>query len=207
MIDFKIHNIDTAPADAAPVLERAHASFGMVPNLIGVLAEAPSAARAYLDLHEAFAASSFTPAEQQLVLLTTSFQNECSYCMAAESAVAAMLGTDSAVIESLREGRALLDDRLEALSRFTREVVTQRGWVSEEEIDRFLAAGFTRSNILEVILGVTKKTLSNYTNHIADTPLDSAFDGQAWSRPEVTTSSQVVSASPADSASMRRAQR
>ena len=185
MVDFKVHNLDSPSADATQVLERAQATFGMVPNLIGILAEAPSAANAYLDLHEAFAASSLTPVEQQVVLLTTSFENGCSYCMAAESAVAAMMETDPAVIEALREGRPLPDDRLDALGRFTREVVAQRGWVSEQEVDRFLAAGFTRSKILEVVLGVTKKTLSNYANHIADTPLDPAFDGQAWSRPQM----------------------
>ena len=56
----------------------------------------------------------------------------------------------------------------------------KRGWVSEIDIDGFLAAGFTRAQVLEVILGVTYKTLSNYTNHVVDTPVDQAFSAREW---------------------------
>jgi AhpD family alkylhydroperoxidase len=184
MSHFTIHNFDTASAEGAQVLERAEATWGMVPNLVGVLAEAPSAAGAYLDLNDAFAASSLTPVEQQVVALTASHQNGCSYCMAAESTVAAMVGADSATLEALREGRPLPAERLDALSRFTREVVESRGWVGEAELGSFLSAGFTRAQVLEVVLGVTKKTLSNYANHITATPLDAAFEGNRWSQSE-----------------------
>ena len=185
MSHFTIHDLDTASTEGAQVLERAKATWGMVPNLVGVLAEAPSAARAYLDLNDAFATSSLTPVEQQVVALTASHQNGCSYCMAAESTVAAMVGADSATIDALRQGRPLPNERLDALSRFTREVVESRGWVGEAEVSRFLSAGFTRAQTLEVVLGVTKKTLSNYANHIAATPLDPAFEGYRWSHPEL----------------------
>jgi uncharacterized peroxidase-related enzyme len=184
MSHFTIHDLDTASAEGTQVLERANATWGMVPNLVGVLAEAPSAARAYLDLNDAFAASSLTPVEQQVVALTASHQNGCSYCMAAESTVAAMVGVDSATIDALREGRPLPDERLDVLSRFTRQVVESRGWVTTAEVLCFRSAGFTRAQVLEVVLGVTKKTLSNYANHVAATPLDAAFEGYRWSHSE-----------------------
>jgi alkylhydroperoxidase family enzyme len=81
------------------------------------------------------------------------------------------------VIEALREERPISDPRLEALRRFTETLVEKRGWASEQEVRTFLETGFRRSQVLEVVLGVTLKTLSNYTNNLVDTPLDKAFAG------------------------------
>lgn len=186
MADFTQHTAETAPAGGAEVLARAEKTFGMVPNIIATMAEAPTVAESYLDLHERFGASSFSPTEQQVVTLTASFENGCAYCMAAESAGSKMGGIDDAVIEALREGTPLPDERLEALRSFTRSVVEERGWVGEDAIDAFLASGFTKAQLFEVVLGVTKKTLSNYFNHIAATPVDEPFQPFAWTRPETT---------------------
>jgi alkylhydroperoxidase family enzyme len=90
---------------------------------------------------------------------------------------------DPAVIAALRSGTPLPDARLEALHRYTGLVVRQRGWVSDEDTDAFLAAGFTRRNVLEVILAVATKVMSNYTNHIAHTQLDDFMHGNEWTRP------------------------
>jgi len=155
----------------------------MVPNLIATMAEAPTVAEAYLDVHERFGASSFSPVEQQVVALAASFENACDYCMAAESAVAKMVGASDETIAELRRGGPLSDARLETLRSFTVNVVEARGWVGDAAVDAFVAAGFTRAQGLEVVLGVTKKTLSNYTNHIAGTPVDGAFAPFAWERP------------------------
>ncbi len=182
MARFTTHTAETAPEGAIDAFDRARSTFGMVPNLIGTLAESPTTAGAYLDLHERFAASGFSPVEQQVVALTTSFENECHYCMAAESAVAKMIGADDAAIEALRSGDALADARLEALRRFTRTIVETRGWAGDDAVDAFLAAGFTKAQVLEVVLGVAKKTISNYSNHLAETPVDEAFSGFAWER-------------------------
>lgn len=59
-----------------------------------------------------------------------------------------------------------------------------RGWPASDDVDQFLAAGYTRENILEVVLVVALKTLSNYINHLADTPLDQQFEAFAWSAPQ-----------------------
>jgi alkylhydroperoxidase family enzyme len=104
--------------------------------------------------------------------------------MAAHSAVAKMVRASNEVVNALREGKPLPDERLEALHQFTVAVVEKRGWVSEEDIEAFLNAGFNKPQILEVITGVTQKTLSNYTNHIAHTPLDEAFQPMAWEVPK-----------------------
>ncbi|HXG31900.1 MAG TPA: carboxymuconolactone decarboxylase family protein [Bryobacteraceae bacterium] len=154
--------------------------FGFVPNLIGVLAESPAALKGYLALADAFAASSLSPVEQQVVLLTTSLENRCTYCVAAHSMLYRHSGGDEASLRALRDGEPLADPRLEAVRSFTRRVVENRGWVDEETVRAFLDAGFTRAQVLEVILGITQKTLSNYTNHVAETPVDNAFANFAW---------------------------
>ena len=84
------------------------------------------------------------------------------------------------MIAAVRDERPIPDARLEALRRFAETVVDKRGWATEDDVQAFLAAGFGRQQVLEVILGVAFKTISNYANHLVDTPLDDAFAGQAW---------------------------
>lgn len=184
MTEFTVFDETNAPAESKAGLKSVKAKYGFIPNLMGELAAAPSALEAYTNLSSVYGHSSLTPIEQQIVLLTTSFENNCGYCMAAHSTVALNVGLDREALISLREGRAIESDlRLEALRTFTLAVVRNRGLVEKEEIEDFLRAGFTKANILEVITGVTMKTLSNYTNHIAETELDQAFEAMAWSKP------------------------
>ncbi|MEO0337271.1 MAG: carboxymuconolactone decarboxylase family protein, partial [Pseudomonadota bacterium] len=108
--------------------------------------------------------------------------NNCHYCMAAHSTVAKMVGLPDHILEALRKGGELDDPKLNALATFTRRVVQDRGWVKDEDVQKFLDAGYTQANIYDVILGVAHKTISNYVNHIFQTPVDDAFQPQAWSR-------------------------
>lgn len=182
MLTFDLHTADTAPEGADETLRKTAKSFGFVPNLYATLAESPAAVEAYSTLSNAFGKSGFSPAERQVVLIAISAENGCHYCVAAHSTVAANSGLDDADIEALRSGKPLSDDRLEALRTFTLTVVRERGWVAEETVEAFLKAGFTKANVLEVIVGASLKTISNYVNHIAETPLDDAFKARAWSR-------------------------
>lgn len=116
-----------------------------------------------------------------MVWLTASRENTCHYCMAAHSALAQMANVEGDIIEALRDGKPLGDDRLEAVRLFTHAVIRHRGFVPEDETQVFLAAGFTQRQILDIVLGVAMKTLSNHTNHFADTPVDDAFHAHAWS--------------------------
>lgn len=175
---------DQASDTARQAMEQAEQAFGFVPNLLGVMAHAPAVPDAYLQLHQSFQSTSLSDVEQQVVLLTTAFENECHYCVAAHSGGALQAGVDEGIVEALRNGEALPDARLEALRTFTRAVVRDRGWVSDDEVRAFLDAGFEKPQLLEVILGVTQKTLSNYVNHVADTPLDEPLSDFAWSKPE-----------------------
>ncbi len=180
MSRFDIHTKETAQAESAELLATAEKAYGFIPNLLGVFAESPATLKAYLSIGQIFDESSFSPTERQLVILTTSRLNECHYCIAAHSTVAEMQTVPTDVINAIRNDQPIADSKLEALRTFTTAVVEKRGWVTGDDTEAFLAAGYTKAQILEVILGTSFKTLSNYANHIADTPLDDAFAPKAW---------------------------
>ncbi|MGD9563859.1 MAG: carboxymuconolactone decarboxylase family protein [Pyrinomonadaceae bacterium] len=179
-MSLSVQTIESAPEKSAAILKEVGAKFGFVPNLMGVFANSPEALQGYLTLSALVDQTSLSPAERQIVLLGVSESNSCDYCMAAHTTIASMQRIDPAVVQAVRSDSPIADTKLEALRLFTKSVVEKRGYVSEEEKDAFLAAGYTGQNILEVILGVAMKTLSNYTNHIAGTPLDNAFEPAKW---------------------------
>ena len=180
MTQFTVHDKNTAPDKAKESLQKAGQAFGLVPNLIGVLAESPAAAKAYLDLNATFSGSSFTPTEQQVVLLAISRYHECHYCIAAHSTVAQMQKVPSEVVEAIRNDQPIPNHQLEALRTFATAVVDNRGWVSQQDLDTFFAAGYDKRHVLDVIVGTAQKTISNYTNHVSETPVDKAFSAHSW---------------------------
>ncbi|OQW71245.1 MAG: carboxymuconolactone decarboxylase [Proteobacteria bacterium ST_bin11] len=193
MPQFKIHSILTAPVSAQPLLERALKKYGFVPNLQGGLAEAPPALQAYIELTALFDQTSLSPTERQVVLLVVSAENHCSYCVAAHSMIAKkMVKADPAIVDAIRNLQPLPDPKLDALANFTRNLVKNRGVVCSQVFDKFITAGYSRAQVLEVVLGVTLKTLSNYTNHIIDTPLDTAFQAEAWEEPAQCSSQKCA---------------
>ena len=180
MTQFTVHTKQTAPANSVPVLESVEKAYGFIPNLMGVLANSPAAVKAYLSLGGIFDESSFTPTERQIVILATSRFNECDYCIAAHSTVAEMQKVPQQVVDAIRDDRPIDDVKLEALRQFTTTVVERRGWVDDDQVQAFTRAGYDNQHIIEVILGVSLKTLSNYVNHISETPVDSAFAAKSW---------------------------
>jgi uncharacterized peroxidase-related enzyme len=177
MSSFKVHTINSAPEGSAETLGRAEATYGFLPNVLGVMAESPSLLKGYATLSKLFAESSLTAKEQQIVLLTVSRFNGCEYCTAAHSMTARMTGLGEESVRAFRCEIPLLDDRLEALRRFTTMVLKSGGSPGEGHLQQFFDAGFTNANVLDVILGIGFKTLSNTTNHIAHPPIDAAFGG------------------------------
>lgn len=184
MSQLAVHTIESAPSEAREALKEASAKFGFLPNLLGKLANAPAAVEAYLAVAAAFNRTSLNPLERQVVLLTTSFVNQCPYCVAAHSMLAGAAGADAAMIGALRAGGTLADQRLEALRRYTGHLVVRRGQAEPAETRRFLDAGFDKAQIYEVITGITQKTLSNYADHVELIPLDAPFGAHAWKSPD-----------------------
>lgn len=180
---FTIHTIETAPDDSKEALAHAKETFSFIPNLEGIFAEAPALLQGSMTLWDLFETTSFTSVERQVIYLTANYENSCNYCMAAHSGLAKMIGMSEKNIEALRNGTPMQDPKLQALRQFTQKMVQDRGWVQDSEIEAFMAAGYSKRQILEVILGIAIKTMHNYTNHIAETPLDRQFKPNVWSKP------------------------
>lgn len=177
---FEVHTITSAPETSRPYLEAARQAFGFVPNLLGVLAESPAALAAYLGISGALDKARLTPVEQQIVAVAVSAENGCSYCVAAHSTVAHMVRAPAAAVDAVRSDLPIPDARLEALRRFAVAAVRSRGRLNAAELQAFQRAGYDRGQLLDVLALVALKTLSNYSNHIANTPLDAAFVSQRW---------------------------
>ncbi|TAK17213.1 MAG: carboxymuconolactone decarboxylase family protein [Acidobacteria bacterium] len=189
-MSYTVHTVDTAPTAARDTLAQVAKAYGFLPNLMAVMAEAPALLEAYPAMIGLFNQTSLTPAERQLVLLTTSVENGCRYCVAAHTVIAAMQQVPNDVVRAIRNDQPILDVRLEAVRRLTSRIVAARGHLTPAETAAFLSAGYTQAQILEVVLGVGVKTLSNYANHVAETPLDAAFAHAAWTAAATTPASR-----------------
>ncbi|CAA0080437.1 Uncharacterised protein [Zhongshania aliphaticivorans] len=182
MTEFTLHTHDSAPEASKPLLAQSQKAFGMIPGLHAVMAEAPSLLEAYQRVHELFVNSSFNEEELTVVWQTINVEHACHYCVPAHTGIAKSMGVDEAITEALRNETPLEDPRLEALRNFTLSVVRDRGQVDDQAVQDFLQAGFSQRHILEVILGVSQKVMSNYTNHLANTPIDAAFKQFSWTK-------------------------
>ncbi len=182
MNDYCLYDEQTAPEGAQETLQQAKHMYGFIPNLLAVMAESPELAKGYAAVSQLFDQTSFSNTEKQVLLLAVSYENECDYCIAAHSTVAEMTHVPPPIVTALREGRPLPVEKLQALRHFVSTVVRSRGWPTSGVVQAFLDAGYTRGHVFEVILGVGLKTLSNYTDHIAQVPLDTAFQPKQWKK-------------------------
>lgn len=182
MTEFPRHTAETAPDAAKDRLIASEKAYGFLPGLYQVMADAPQLLETYQRTHEAFVSTSFNNAELTVVWQSINVEHDCHYCVPAHTAIAHSMNVDADVIEALRNETPLSDARLEALRTFTLQMVRGRGHVSRAELDAFYAAGYGSRQVLEIILGISQKVLSNYTNHVAQTAVDPAFSPFAWTK-------------------------
>ena len=177
MSEFTRHQKNTAKKESIPALKQAEELFGFVPNLIAALAESPSTVNAYLLLNSLFDNTSFTSVERQVIMLTVSRYADCQYCLAAHSTISKMLKISDERVNAIIYGHPITEPKLEALRIFTHLVVEKQGRLANWDLTNFYQAGYNKQQVLEVFLGVSFMTLSNYVNHINDTPIDMIFAG------------------------------
>ncbi|NMR26368.1 carboxymuconolactone decarboxylase family protein [Pseudoalteromonas sp. NEC-BIFX-2020_015] len=175
MTDFTLYTQDNAPEAAKPLLTKSVAAFGMLPNLHAVMAEAPTLLEGYQVLHELFQNTSFNAEELTVVWQSINVEHDCHYCVPAHSAIAAGMKVDQSIVDALVNKTPLADTKLEALRETTLAMTRSRGVISDEQIVAFFAAGYAKQQLLEIIVGLSQKVMSNYTNHLADTPIDAPF--------------------------------
>lgn len=182
---FTYHTKDTAPAESHALMDSSTKAYGFVPTLHQVMAEAPATYKAYLETFRIFAEeTTLTPVEQQVVMMTSNYENRCHYCTAGHTMLMQMIGADEALIEALREGTPIADPKLEALRVFTRQLLLNRGHVGDSALATFLNAGYDKRQALEVLVGLSSKLLSNFANALAHTKLDEPVKPFAWTHPD-----------------------
>lgn len=178
---FQFHDLDSAPEATRPDLEAAKAAYGSIPNLYRGFANNPATLKTYLTFNEMLKEHGLlSPIEQQVVYLTVSAANGCTYCVGAHSVLAGMAEMPAQTLAELRAQKSLTDTKLNPLRNFTLSVMAHRGQVPEQDLADFEAAGYHQGHVLEVLTILAQKTLSNYFNHIAHTSLDDMFKSQEW---------------------------
>ncbi len=179
MARFELHTADTAPSGSKDQLAAVTKAWGFTPKLHAILAESPAALIGYDTLFGLVAASTLSPIEQQVAYQAINVFHGCEYCTMGHTYLSRAAGMDEAAITALRDNRAPADPRLAALWTFARTVVETRGHAGDTAVDAFIAAGFTRANVLEVVTIIATKTISNYTNHLTHTPKEAFMSDPA----------------------------
>lgn len=182
MMNFPSHDLDTAPEASKPLLEASQKAFGRLPGLHRVLAESPQAYEGYQLLHKLFTETDFDADELTVVWQAINVEHSCHYCVPAHTGIAKMMKVSDELTEALRNETPLPTAKLEALRTFTVQMVRERGNVSEAQMQAFFDAGYSHRAVLDVVLGLAQKTMSNYINHVAETPVDEVFQPLAWTR-------------------------
>lgn len=182
-LKYEIRTAENAPENSRATLAAAKKAYGFSPNLLGTMANHPALLNNYWEGSANLDANStLTGAEKQIAYLSASYENNCHYCMAAHTSIGQMHKIDQSVLDALRTGTTIPNAKLEALSQYVKATTIKRGRVSQEDIDAFLAAGYTQENVLEVITIVSLKVMTNYINYVAQTPVDAPFVPNAWEK-------------------------
>jgi AhpD family alkylhydroperoxidase len=170
----------SAPERSQPALQQLQSAFGMIPNIAGAMSTSPVLINSLVGLFANVHGGSFTEAQVQTVLLTDAVTNACTWAVAFHTALALKEGIDPADVQAIREGRLPKDGKLAALSALARTMIEKRGRLDDEDLNRFLVAGFGKDHALEVIAAVAASTITNYTGSIAKPPLEAPFQAHAW---------------------------
>ena len=181
MARLPILTTETAPEASREGVTKAEKANGFIPNLIGLLANAPVALETYQTVSGINARSGLSLAEREAVQITAAAIHGCGFCVAGHTAVAyKKAGLNEDVVNALRANAKVPDAKLNAVADFTRAVIRSRGAVADTELAAFKAAGFNDANALEVVLGVSLATLCNFANNLGKPDLNPQLQPYAW---------------------------
>lgn len=183
MSDYPVHTIESAPAQAKPVLEQLENLFGQIPNIAAKMATSPTLIAGFIGLFERVHASSLTEPQIQTLLLTNAVVNASEWPVAFHTALALKEGVAPADVDAIRRGALPGDAGLAALSALARTLIEKRGRLISSDQSRFLEAGFSIEQTLEVIAVVAASTITNYTSSVTRPRLEAQFEAFAWHAP------------------------
>ncbi|MDO6803579.1 peroxidase-related enzyme [Wenyingzhuangia sp. 1_MG-2023] len=176
MKQFTKHTIESAPEESKELLKYGEKKYGMLPNLFRYMAGAPAALESYVDVFNIFSKTSFTAGEQHLILLAISVVNHCDYCTAAHTRAAKANGVPSSVLNAVRKQKELEDTRWNILVKTAQKLTVTRGNIETEDLELFYNAGFSPENVMEIIVGISLKTIGNYINHVTENTINEVLE-------------------------------
>jgi len=170
MSKFQVPTKDEVSVDNQAIFDKLQSGLGFVPNLYAYYAKNDTALGDYLALQNR--KSTLKAKEKEVINLVVSQYNDCQYCQAAHTVVGGMNGFNGDQILEIRKGTASFDAKLDALARFTLLVSANRGFLSVEAKDAFFAAGYTEANLIDVVIVIGNKIMSNYIHNLAGFAID-----------------------------------
>lgn len=162
---------ENATGAVAELFTAIKGKLGMVPNLMRAIGNSPAALEAYLQFSGGLSGGSLSNQQREQIALAVGETNQCDYCVAAHSALGKMAGLSTDQICDARRGSAV-DSKSDALIRFARKLVSERGHVSDEDLQELRGHGFSDGDLSEVVANVALNIFTNYFNHVAETDLD-----------------------------------
>ncbi|MGC1511260.1 carboxymuconolactone decarboxylase family protein [Ketobacter sp. MCCC 1A13808] len=182
MFNVDIHTMASVPDHTKKLLESVADSIGFVPNIYAVTAESHHALAGLLAINNMFRDSSFSPEEQQVILMVTSVENGCDYCVSGHTLMSQTLGIQQQIILAIRNQEPIRDPRYHILQRVVVELVCCRGRIDQSTLMNFLEQGYSKAQFFELALGVSVKTFTNYVSNALSLTLDDAFEPYQWHR-------------------------
>jgi len=170
MSTFNVPTREEVTDSNKAIFDNLEKAVGFVPNLYATYAHSENALGNYLALSNA--KTSLKAKEKEVVNLAVSQVNNCVYCLSAHTAIGKMNGFNDEQILELRSGKASFDDKLDALARLAKNMTENRGATEPAVVDQFLNAGWTKENLIDTIVLVGDKTISNYLHKTTDVPVD-----------------------------------
>ena len=170
MSKFNVPTRDEVSANNQTIFDNLQKGLGFVPNLYAYYAKNETALGDYLALQNR--TSTLKAKEREVINLVVSQYNGCKYCQSAHTALGKMNGFTEDQILELRGGTASFDSKLNALAEFTLSAVSNRGNATDAVKENFFAAGYTEANLIDVIIVVGDKIISNYIHNLAGFAID-----------------------------------
>ncbi|QBK06198.1 carboxymuconolactone decarboxylase family protein [Hylemonella gracilis] len=158
-----------SPANQA-LFDNLKKGLGKVPNLYATLAHSEHALGNYLAFQNA--KSSMTGKAREVVNLVVSQVNNCEYCLAAHTVIGGMVGFTPEQILEIRRGGASFDVKLDALAKLVKSMAVERGHADTSLVQAFFDAGWTKENLVDAIVIIGDKTVTNYLHGTTKVPVD-----------------------------------
>jgi len=170
MKTFNVPTRDQVSENNQLLFDNLQKNLGFVPNLYATFGYSTHGLGNYLTLQ--FAKSSLRAKEREVINLVVSEVNDCRYCQSAHTALGKMNGFSDEQILEIRGGEASFDAKLHALAAFVKSVTENKGRPAQDVVENFFAAGYTNENLVDVLIVIGDKIVSNYLHGVTQIPID-----------------------------------